>query len=70
MIGRAPAKFLEGENAVQAHRDIMGATNVKDVAPGTIRTELAESIEANMVHSDENAAIEIAYFFKPQEIIG
>jgi nucleoside-diphosphate kinase len=68
MIGRVPAKFLEGENAVQAHRDIMGATNVKDVAPGTIRTELAQSIEANMVHcsdSDENA-----YFFNPEEIVG
>ena len=66
-------QVLEGENAMQANRDIMGATNPKDAAPGTIRKELAESIEANTVHgsdSDENAAIEIAYFFKPEEIVG
>ena len=66
-------QVLEGENAMQANRDIMGATNPKDAAAGTIRAELAESIEANTVHgsdSDENAAIEIAYFFKPEEIVG
>ena len=64
---------LEGENAVLANRDIMGATNPANAEPGTIRKELAESIEANSVHgsdSDENAAIEIAYFFKPEEIVG
>ena len=66
-------QVLEGENAVQANRDIMGATNPANAEPGTIRKELAESIEANSVHgsdSEENAAIEIAYFFKPEEIVG
>ena len=55
------------------NRDIMGATNPKDAAPGTIRKELAESIEANSVHgsdSAENAKIEIDYFFSPAEIVG
>ena len=71
--GPVVVQVLEGESAMQANRDIMGATNPKDAAPGTIRAELAESIEANTVHgsdSDENAAIEIAYFFKPEEIVG
>ena len=71
--GPVVVQVLEGENAMQRNRDIMGATNPKDAAPGTIRKELAESIEANTVHgsdSDENAAIEIAYFFKPEEIVG
>ena len=71
--GPVVVQVLEGEKAMQANRDIMGATNPKDAAPGTIRKELAESIEANTVHgsdSDENAAIEIAYFFKPEEIVG
>src|SRR3546814_11152967 len=71
--GPVVVQVLEGENAMQANRDVMGATNPKDAEPGTIRKELAESIEANTVHgpdSDENAAIEIAYFFKPEEIVG
>ncbi|MDE2436013.1 MAG: nucleoside-diphosphate kinase [Sphingomonadales bacterium] len=71
--GPVVVQVLEGENAMQRNRDVMGATNPKDAAPGTIRKELAESIEANTVHgsdSDENAAIEIAYFFKPEEIVG
>lgn len=71
--GPVVVQVLEGENAMQTNRDIMGATNPKDAAPGTIRAEFAESIEANSVHgsdSDENAAIEIAYFFKPEEIVG
>jgi len=71
--GPVVVQVLEGENAMQVNRDVMGATNPKDAAPGTIRKELAESIEANTVHgsdSDENAAIEIAYFFKPEEIVG
>ena len=71
--GPVVVQVLEGENAMQVNRDVMGATNPKDAAPGTIRAELAESIEANSVHgsdSDENAAIEIAYFFKPEEIVG
>jgi len=52
---------------------VMGATNPADAAPGTIRKAYAESIEANSVHgsdSDENAAIEIAFFFTPEEIVG
>ncbi|MXP43154.1 nucleoside-diphosphate kinase [Allopontixanthobacter sediminis] len=71
--GPVVVQVLEGEEAMQRNRDIMGATNPKDAAAGTIRGELAESIEANTVHgsdSDENAAIEIAYFFKPEEIVG
>ncbi|MDP3907242.1 nucleoside-diphosphate kinase [Novosphingobium sp.] len=71
--GPVVVQVLEGENAMQRNRDVMGATNPKDAAPGTIRAEFAESIEANSVHgsdSDENAAIEIAYFFKPEEIVG
>jgi len=71
--GPVVVQVLEGENAMQANRDVMGATNPKDAAPGTIRAEIAESIEANTVHgsdSDENAAIEIAYFFKDDEIVG
>ena len=71
--GPVVVQVLEGENAMQANRDIMGATNPANAEAGTIRKELAESIEANTVHgsdSDENAAIEIAYFFKPEEIVG
>ena len=66
-------QVLEGENAVAANRNIMGATNPANADAGTIRKELAESIEANSVHgsdSEENAAIEIAFFFKPEEIVG
>ena len=66
-------QVLEGEDAVKRNRDIMGATNPANADEGTIRKDYAESIEANSVHgsdSDENAAIEIAYFFKPQEIVG
>ena len=57
---------LEGEDAVLKHRDLMGATNPKDAAAGTIRADFAESIDANAVHgsdSVDNAAIEIKYFF-------
>ncbi len=71
--GPVVVQVLEGENAMQTNRDVMGATNPKDAAPGTIRKELAESIEANSVHgsdSDENAATEIAYFFSDDEIVG
>jgi nucleoside-diphosphate kinase len=71
--GPVVVQVLEGEDAMQRNRDIMGATNPANAAPGTIRKELAESIEANSVHgsdSDENAAIEIDYFFKPEEIVG
>src|SRR5919112_1691876 len=71
--GPVVVQVLEGENAVLANRDIMGATNPENAEPGTIRKELAESIEANTVHgsdSDENAKIEIDFFFKPEEIVG
>ncbi len=71
--GPVVVQVLEGEDAMQRNRDAMGATNPKDAAEGTIRKLFAESIEANTVHgsdSDENAAIEIAYFFKPEEIVG
>ena len=57
---------LEGENAIAKHRDLMGATNPKDAAPGTIRADFADSIDANAVHGSdaaETAAVEIAYFF-------
>ena len=71
--GPVVVQVLEGENAVQANRDIMGATNPDNADAGTIRKELAESIEANSVHgsdSDENAATELAYFFAQTEITG
>ncbi len=62
---------LEGENAVAKNRDLMGATNPREAAPGTIRADYAKSIEKNAVHgsdSSENAKNEISFFFKPQEI--
>lgn len=64
--GPVMIQALEGESAVLKNRDLMGATNPKDAAAGTIRADFAESIDANAVHgsdSAENAAIEIAYFF-------
>lgn len=64
-------QVLEGENAVLKNRDLMGATDPKKADPGTIRADFADSIDANAVHgsdSAENAAIEIAYFFKPEEV--
>ncbi len=66
-------QVLEGEDAVKRNRDIMGATNPADAAEGTIRKEHALSIGENTVHgsdSDENAKIEIDFFFKPEEIVG
>jgi nucleoside-diphosphate kinase len=71
--GPVVVQVLEGEDAVKRNRDVMGATNPSDAAEGTIRKTYAESIEANSVHgsdSEENAAIEIAYFFKPEELVG
>lgn len=62
---------LEGENAVLQHRDLMGATNPKDAAPGTIRADFAASIDANAVHGSdavETAKVEIAYFFADIEL--
>ena len=71
--GPVVAQVLEGENAVARNREAMGATDPAKAAPGTIRKELAESIEANSVHgsdSAENAAVEIAFFFAGIEITG
>ena len=69
--GPVMIQVLEGENAVAANRDLMGATNPKDAAAGTIRADFAETIDENAVHgsdSSENAAIEIAYFFSATEL--
>ncbi len=71
--GPVVVQVLEGENAVKLNRDVMGATNPADAAEGTIRKTYAESIEANSVHgsdSDENAKIEIDFFFEPNEVVG
>ncbi|QGZ95451.1 nucleoside-diphosphate kinase [Terricaulis silvestris] len=71
--GPVVVQVLEGDNAVAKYRDVMGATNPANAAPGTIRKEFAESIEANSVHgsdSQENAAREIEFFFTDQEIVG
>ncbi|MGY9019649.1 MAG: nucleoside-diphosphate kinase [Alphaproteobacteria bacterium] len=71
--GPVVAQVLEGENAVTANRDIMGATNPANADDGTIRKDFGESIEANSAHgsdSPENAAIEIAFFFSQTEIVG
>ncbi len=69
--GPVVLQVLEGDNAILANREVMGATNPLDAADGTIRKDFAESIEANSVHgsdSPENAAIEISYFFAGCEI--
>ena len=69
--GPVMVQVLEGENAVVRNRDIMGATDPKKAAPGTIRADLADSIEANVVHGSdslENAAREIAFFFSETEL--
>ena len=71
--GPVVVQVLEGENAVLANRDVMGATNPADAAEGTIRKAFAESIEANSAHgsdSAENAASEIAFFFSDCDIVG
>jgi len=71
--GPVVVQVLEGDNAVAKNREVMGATNPANAAPGTIRKEFAESIEANSVHgsdSAENAAIEVAYFFSRLEQVG
>ncbi|MDQ1345253.1 MAG: nucleoside-diphosphate kinase [Pseudomonadota bacterium] len=69
--GPVIVQVLEGDNAVAKHREIMGATDPKKAAPGTIRADLAESIEQNVVHGSdslENAAREVAYFFAETEL--
>jgi len=66
-------QVLEGENAISRNREIMGATNPADAAPGTIRAEFAESVGENSVHGSdapETAAVEIAYFFSGLELVG
>jgi len=71
--GPVVVQVLEGENAVTKNRDVMGATDPAKAAPGTIRKDFAESIEANSAHgsdSAENAAIEIAFFFSGLELVG
>jgi nucleoside-diphosphate kinase len=70
--GPVVLQVLEGENAVLKHRDVMGATDPKKAAPGTVRAQFAESIEANSVHGSdslENATNEIAFFFAQTEIL-
>ena len=69
--GPVMVQVLEGEGAVLKNRELMGATNPKDAAPGTIRADFADSIDANAVHGSdslENAAIEIAYFFAATDV--
>ena len=64
--GPVIVQVLEGENAVAKHREIMGATNPQEAAPGTIRADFAETLDENAVHGSdslENAVIEISYFF-------
>ena len=71
--GPVVVQVLEGDNAIARNREIMGATNPANAATGTIRKDFAESVEANSVHgsdSPENAAIEIAYFFAGNELVG
>lgn len=65
-------QVLEGPNAIAKNREIMGATNPKDAAPGTIRADFADSIDHNAVHGSDaadTAKQEIAFFFKPEEIL-
>jgi nucleoside-diphosphate kinase len=69
--GPVMIQALEGDNAILKHRDLMGATNPKEAAPGTIRADFADSIDANAVHGSdaaETAKNEIAYFFAETEV--
>jgi nucleoside-diphosphate kinase len=71
--GPVVVQVLEGENAIEKNREVMGATNPADAAPGTIRADFAESIEANSAHGSdapETAVTEIAFFFSDDEIVG
>ena len=71
MSGPVMVQVLEGENAIALHRDIMGATNPQEAAPGTIRADFASSIDENAVHGSdgpETASTEIAFFFSDNEI--
>jgi nucleoside-diphosphate kinase len=69
--GPIMVQVLEGENAVLKHRDVMGATDPKKAAPGTVRADFAQSIDENAVHGSdalETAQNEITFFFKPEEL--
>ena len=71
--GPVMVQVLEGENAILKNREIMGATNPQEAAPGTIRADFAESIDANAVHGSdgpETAAQEIPFFFSNDELCG
>ena len=71
--GPAVVQVLEGENAIAKNREVMGATNPADAAPGTIRAEYAESVGENSVHGSdapETAREEIAFFFSGLELVG
>ena len=71
--GPVVVQVLEGEGAIAKNREVMGATNPANAAPGTIRKEFAESIEANSVHGSdapETAANEIRFFFRDLDIVG
>lgn len=71
--GPVVLQVLEGEDAIARYREVMGATDPSKAAEGTIRKSFAESIEANSAHgsdSEENAAAEIAFFFRGSEIVG
>lgn len=71
--GPVVVQVLEGEDAIARNREVMGATNPKDAAPGTIRAEYARSLGENSVHGSDGpdtAATEIAFFFKDDEIVG
>jgi nucleoside-diphosphate kinase len=69
--GPVMIQVLQGDNAIAKNRELMGATNPKDAAPGTIRADFADSIDANAVHGSdaaETAKVEIAYFFAETEV--
>ena len=71
--GPVVVQVLEGEDAIARNREVMGATNPDDAAPGTIRKQFAENVEANSVHGSdapETAAFEIEFFFEESEIVG
>ena len=69
--GPVMVQVLEGEEAIGKNREVMGATNPRDAAPGTIRADFAETVDENAVHGSDGhdtAAVEIAFFFKPGDI--
>ena len=69
--GPVMVQVLEGESAIAKNREVMGATNPKDAAPGTIRADFAKTVDENAVHGSDGpdtAKVEIAFFFKPEEL--